>query len=253
MSKLSHFANTWKRQPVLLKWLYGMGGLLLLYGLMNWVVMPLYTRQYQAIQVPDVTKLSWEEAEQILRERGLIAVKGGEKYDENIAPGFVIFQNPGVELPVKKGRRVYLTLSKGRRSFKMPKLVGQSERDARFILEQEELALGDISYRSDPYYPDGVVCAQSIAPDEEVTIGTRVHLVVSLGSEPTEYIVPNVIGKSQNDAVHEILKAGLTLGKITEQPTDELLPYTVIGQTPPAGTVMQKGDEVHLVITVVPQ
>ncbi len=253
MSKFNRLIHRWNAQPRGLKWLYGLMALILLYAGLNWIVMPLYTRQYQSIEVPDVTKLSWDEAEELLQQRGLKAVKGDEKYDEVIPRGHVIFQNPGVELPVKKGRRVYLTLSKGRRSFKMPKLVGQSERDARFIIEQEELALAGISYRTDPYYPDGVVCAQSIEPGEEVTIGRRVHLVVSVGVDPGEYIVPDVIGKSQNDAVHDILRAGLTLGDVTEQPTDELIPYTVIGQSPPAGTVMQRGDAVNLVVSVVPQ
>ena len=253
MSKLLDLYHAWQRQPRLLKWVYRLVGLVVLYFMFDFAIMPLYTRQYQSIEVPDITRKPWEEAVQILQQNGLEAVKGPEKYDETLPPGYVLFQNPGVDLPVKKGRRVYLTLSKGPRLFKMPKLVGLSERDARFILEQEELALAEVAYRSDSFYPEGVVCAQSIEPGEDVTIGRRIYLAVSLGMEPNMYIVPDVVGKSQKEAIYDVLRAGLMVGEITEQATEELVPYTVVSQSPESGTIVEKGDRVDIVITMVPE
>lgn len=221
----------------------------LLYLFMDFAAMPLYTRQYQSIRVPDVAQQNVEDAEIVLKKAGLKAIRAEEKFDEFYPPNFVIFQNPAAGQPVKKGRRVYLTVSKGTHVFEMAKLVGLSERDARFILSQEGLHIGQIDYRADEFYPDGVVCAQSIEIGQEVAMGTTVDLTVSIGVEPTEFIVPNLIGKSLAEASLALLKAGLIPGRVDKQKTDELLPNTVISQSLEAGMNVSKGDPVNIVIS----
>ena len=245
--------QAWKRQPRLLRWLYGLASLMIFYLLLDFVIMPLYTRQYQSIPVPDVSFISLEEAEKILKKKGLLPIRGAEKFDEQYPAGFVLFQSPLADSPVKKGRRVYLTLSKGRRILQMPKLIGMAERDARFNISEMELSLGTIYYRTDAFYPDGVVCAQSIEPGKGINIGTRVQLTVSLGVEPVVYIVPEVVGKSRGDAERAILKAGLQVGRVSEQATNELLPNTIVSQSLSPGLEVLKGDVVDLVVSVLPE
>jgi len=45
------------------------------------LLMPLYTRQYQAVPVPNVHLKSLDEAEKIIKRSGLRMVKEGEKFD----------------------------------------------------------------------------------------------------------------------------------------------------------------------------
>ncbi len=247
-----------KNQPlaVLFKkyrvWILGPVALLVLYLVLDFMVMPLYTRQYQAIAVPDVTFKSVADAEAMLAKTGLRIVKDGEKFDETLPAGRIVFQNPEAFAMVKKGRRVYVTVSKGGRTFPMPKLTGQSERDARFILQANELSLGRVDYRRDPFLPDGVVCDQSIPAGDTIGVRQRVDITVSLGVEPTEFIVPDLVGKSIDDALMSLRKAGLTAGTIREQNTEELLPNTVVAQSTEAGKQVAKADTVHLVISVLP-
>jgi len=222
------------------------------YLVFDLAVMPLYTRQHQAITVPDVLNKSLAEAEKTLQRSGLRLVKGGEKFDETLAAGKVIFQSPEASSVVKKGRRIYVTVSKGGRTFTMPKLVGLALRDVKFMLQDYELSLGFITYRRDPFLPDGVVCDQSIAEGNTVGVHSRVDITVSLGVEPTEYIVPDLVGRSIEDALLELQKAGLTSGTISRQATDELLPETVISQSLQAGLEVAKGDTIHLVVSMLP-
>lgn len=253
MQRLMQIVQAWRGLPRPIRWLFSLIGLLVGYLLFDYAIMPLYTRQYQSIPVPNVTYISAAEAEKKLVEEGLIAVRAIEKFDEQYPFGYIIFQSPQADSPVKKGRRVYLTLSKGRRIMQMPKLVGMAERDARFNISEMELTLGNIYYRTDSFYPDGVVCSQSIDPGRDINIGTRVNLTVSLGIEPSEYIVPDVVGKSQKDAEFAILKAGLVVGQVTEQSTNELLPNTVISQSISSGTMVNRGDAIDLVVSVLPE
>ena len=189
-------------------------------------------------------------AERRLRDLGLDAVKSIEQFDENVASGDVLFQVPEAGTPVKKGRRVYLTVSKGHKLFSMPKLIGLSERDARFALQESELTLGNLDYRTDEFLPEGVICSQSVSPGADIRFGTRVDLTVSIGVEPSEYVVPETVGLSLDQALLLVRKSGLVPGQITEQRTGKLLPNTVISQSLEAGTVVNRGDPVDLVISV---
>ncbi len=217
--------------------------------LLIYVIMPLYTRQHQSITVPDVSNLSFSAAQKILKKQDLKIVKAGEKYDENFPPGFVIFQNPEAGSTVKKGRRIYLTVGKGQRIIEMPKLVGLAERDAKFILSDHNLKVGTITYEIDDFLPEGVVSEQSIERNKPVSVGESVDLVVSLGVEPSVYIVPDLVGRSFEEAVKSIKKAGLTLGEISKQKTDKLLPNTVIDQSAEAGLEVSKNDTINIVIS----
>jgi eukaryotic-like serine/threonine-protein kinase len=233
-------------------WIISIPAILVFYLFLDYIAMPIYTRQYQAIAVPDVTLRSFAEAEAMLAKSGLRIVKDGEKFDETLPAGRIVFQNPDALAMVKKGRRIYVTISKGGRTFPMPKLTGQSERDARFILQANELSLGRVDYRRDPFLPDGVVCDQSITAGDTIGVRQRVDLTVSLGVEPTEYIVPDLVGKSIDDALMALRKAGLTAGNIQEQTTEELLPNTVVAQSIEAGKQVAKADTVHIVVSVLP-
>ncbi len=236
----------WKR------WLIAFLALVAFYLLMDRVVMPAYTRHGQAIDVPDVTNMTFETARSVLEEHKLKAVKGGERFDSHVPPGYVLFQEPPAGSKVKTGRRIYLTLSKGERTIAMPNLVGGSERDAVFKLNSVGLAVDSVEYDYSSYYPDGVVADQSIPPGTEVAVGTKVRLTVSLGPMPSEFIVPNVVGKSLDEARKAIKKAGLTVGKIVYQESDELLPDTVIEQSLEPGTKVSAGDTLDLVVSKLP-
>ncbi|MBN1999020.1 PASTA domain-containing protein [candidate division KSB1 bacterium] len=213
------------------------------------LVMPMYTRHWQAIVVPDVTYMSQAAAQKILTQNGLKPLKGVEKYDETYPPGFVLFQNPEAGSLVKKGRRVYLTVGKGKMVFEMPNLVGKNERDVMFILDENQLKLGKIDRKMDHYYPENVVIDQSIREGNNVATGQIIDIVVSLGIQPLNYIVPDVVGKSLEEAEEIVYKAGLVLGRKEYQITQKLLPNTILSQNMRPGTSVSRGDSIHVVIS----
>ena len=229
-----------------------MGILIFIFMLFDFLFMPIFTRHWQSVAVPDVTHLSSQAADKLLSKSGLFAVRGPQKYDENFPPGFVLFQNPEAGSSVKKGRRVYLTVGKGQKVFPMPLLVGKPERDVKFLLEQLNLHIGSVTFENDSFYHEGVVSSQSIEPETQVAVGASIDLVVSIGIEPTEFIVPDLVGKSEDDAKLSIQKAGLTLGEITFQKTDKLVPSTVISQSLEAGLDVAKGDTLDIVVSKLP-
>ncbi|MFQ5648461.1 MAG: PASTA domain-containing protein [bacterium] len=221
--------------------------------LLDEVIMPWYTKHGEALEVPNIVAKRYEVAQEVLEMQGLEAVKAGEKTDPNLPFGYVIEQNPAPNRLVKKGRRVYLTISVGEREVLVPNLVGLSEKNAGERLKSLGLRFGEIDYVYKPNEVKDVVLAQSPEANALVTASSAIDLTVSLG-EPTENVtVPSVLGKNLEVAEREIKKAGLTMGAIAYRVSDQVLPNTIIDQSIAAGQVVEHGDTLNLVVTVVSQ
>lgn len=86
--------------------------------------------------VPDVKGLSYNEAVGRLLDAGLSVELSDSVYDNHVAPGAVVDQNPKVNTRVKPGRVVYLTINAfSPKTVTLPSLTDISVRQARSILE----------------------------------------------------------------------------------------------------------------------
>lgn len=217
--------------------------------LMDWIVMPVYTHHGREEELPDVTEHSFDEARKMLEDRGFKIIKDKEKFDSNYPKGTVIFQNPAPYAKVKKGRRIYMTVSSGEKSIVMPQIVGVSERDASFILNHAGLVLGTVDSDFNDYYPQGVVCKQSIPKDTVVAAKTVVNLTVSRGTLPSRFIIPNLVGKNVETAKKLLYETGLEVGRVDNELQMDLIPGTVIAQSVKPGTEVQQGKAVGLTIS----
>lgn len=147
----------------------------------NTIVMPLYVKHASLVQVPPVTGLTFLDAKKVLEDAGLDVKQGDIKYDESKPIGMVLEQNPPNGETVKKGRRVYLTLCGGEQLVEVPRLVGKTERDARFTLEQRNLQVGEIVKKFTTEQPEDVVVSQIIQPGSKVKKNTKIDLIISNG------------------------------------------------------------------------
>ncbi|MBN2413430.1 PASTA domain-containing protein [candidate division KSB1 bacterium] len=241
-----------KKRRILFFVLIVMISIMLLYIIMDNLFMPVYTRHWQSVNVPEVTFKSFRAAKKILQQKGLNGLILDEKFDGNYPPGYVLFQNPLPNSAVKKGRRIYLTVGKGNKIIQMPDLIGISERDAKFTIEQYQLELIKIYFVNDIHYPLGVVCEQSIPAGEDIEVGSSIELGISIGQEEFSYIVPSLIGKSKEEAMENIEKSGLILGQILYQETDKILPNTVIRQSLTSGQKVNRNDSLNIVLSKLP-
>ena len=226
-----------------------------IYLLLDKLIMPAYTRHCQAIEVPDLTNLMYEDAKEVLDRLNLKIVEEAKKFDtSNEFPiGVVMVQNPKPGFQVKKGRRIYVIISKGEPTIEMPQLMGRSERNAIFMIKNIDLQLGEVRYEHSDIFPhEGLVIDQSVPVAKEVKTGTIVDIVVSLGRFPDRFIVPDVVGRSLKDAKKIIIQAGLTVGEIQYQDEPDLLPETVIYQSLKAEEDVSQGDTLQLLVSKLP-
>ena len=132
----------------------------------------------------------------------------------------------------------------------VPNLVGKTKDECITILREHNLQLDlNIEDREDPLVEDGFVIEQDPPAGSEVKTGKRVHIVVSRGAQQVE--VPNVVGKSLEDAESIINSAYLKVGYQARAHSKHYpKPGTVIAQTPLAGSLKSRGSSISLLISL---
>jgi len=213
------------------------------------IFMPLYTHRGAELELPDVTEKSFEEAAFILEDQKLQIVIDTLQFSSFYPESTVIQQDPPPFTRVKRGRRIYVTLSAGERQIEVPRVIGLSERDATFALYNAGLVVGEIYYEFSNYYPQGVVFVQSLK-DTLVPEKTFVDITISNGRLPTEFVVPKLAGLPLKKATTDLRKAGLRLGQIRYRENDNLVPDTVLEQSPASGTKVPRGTRVHVIVSM---
>jgi beta-lactam-binding protein with PASTA domain len=94
----------------------------------------------------------------------------------------------------------------------------------------------------------GIVITQDPSPGLRIAKDSTVHIRVSKGPPPVN--VPNVIGKTRDDAVAALTSAGLT-AKVFLVHSDKTSD-TVTGQDPSGGTKVNKGSRVRINVSTGP-
>jgi len=109
-----------------------------------------YTNHNQRIKVPKLTGKSFDDAKIQVELMGLNCVIIDSMYSAKLPPFSVVDQNPPINMEVKPGRTIYLTINSGNKpKVKAPKLTDMSITLARAVLKNRGFELGTISYTYD--------------------------------------------------------------------------------------------------------
>lgn len=215
--------------------------------LFDFVIMPKYTNYNEGVTVPDVTKLSLTEAEELLTTNGLRFEVHDRRAHSAYPANYVIDQSPSAKQLVKPNRKIYLTVnSETKPQVVVPDVVNLSYRNARLQLENRGLTVGSISYESNRFR--NTILRQSIAPEDTVDRGAVVNLVVSDGLGTRMVQVPDIEGLRLSEAQQRIMRAGLRVGEIRFQPARDVAPNTVISFSP-EGPELNEGETIQLVVS----
>jgi beta-lactam-binding protein with PASTA domain len=215
--------------------------------LMDFIIMPNYTNYNEGVTVPDVTKLSLDEAESLLTSYGLRFEIHDRRAHSAYPANYVIDQSPTAKQLVKPNRKVYLTVNtESTPKVVVPNVVNLSYRNARLQLENHGLTVGSTSYESDRFR--NTILRQSIAAEDTVARGTAVNLVVSDGLGTRMVQVPDVEGLRLSEAQQQIMRAGLRVGEIRFEPARDVTPNTVLSYSP-QGPELTEGESIQLVVS----
>jgi beta-lactam-binding protein with PASTA domain len=125
-------------------------GITILFFLMVFLILRIYTDHGEAFAVPEFFGLTENELDEVTKKRDLRFTIIDSVYLSQLPQGTVVDQYPKPGFMVKKDRMVFVTINAyGKEKVIMPNVQGVSFRQARTILENKGLKLGKISFVPD--------------------------------------------------------------------------------------------------------
>jgi beta-lactam-binding protein with PASTA domain len=195
-------------------------------------------------RVPDLTRLTKSEARAALAKGGFKSSFQGA-YDATVPKNRVITTVPPVGTELNRGFTVRVVVSKGKEPIEVPSVVGMTEDEARSALDAANfrVTVTDVESASKPA---GTVISQTPAGLSKAPKDSVVKLNVA--KEPTTARVPDVVGRSQTNALNTISNAGFRVQLVTGTAATADENGKVIAQSPSGGRRVKKGQTVTLTI-----
>ncbi len=200
-------------------------------------------------KVPSVTGKTKEEAIELLKERGLGYKIAAEEESEKYEAGYVIRQGTEAGTKVKKHTQIELVISSRlvEEEIAVPDVFGMDENKAQRELERAGFrnVVSEAVYSE---YEQGTVLGTSPTARTKVSKDTQIKMRVSKGEQKIS--VPNVKGRTENDAKSVIKNAGLVMGSVTTDYSDSVAEGLVISQTPDSGQKVSPDTSVSIVVSL---
>jgi serine/threonine-protein kinase len=160
----------------------------------------------------------------------------------------VVGQSPAGGASVDEGSTVTLNISDGPLMQEVPNVVGLGRRSARRTLtdagfEVQEQRVADAAVKADR------VVRQSPPGNSQAERGQAVTLDISSG--PAQGLVPDVVGKTEDDARAALEGAGFRV-TVARKEDPVAKPGTVLAQNPAKGATVASGSPVTITVAVEP-
>jgi eukaryotic-like serine/threonine-protein kinase len=198
------------------------------------------------VAVPDFIGRSFPGAQSLALQDHLSVQVVQQSYSRTVPAGFILSQDQPAGKVVKINRTIGLTTSLGPEMVTVPDVRRRPVTDARFIIEQSRLVLGEVHAAYNDSVSPGLIINQDPAPGASLERGTAVYLSVSKG--PESVILPDLVGRSLDDARRALSQLGVTLREVTQVTRPDIPPGQVVATTPAARAPIKRGDGVTLAV-----
>lgn len=233
------------RKPTTLFYITLFGVLLMmtLFGSLASILSTL-TGDNQEIEVRSFIGMQLSEAEEQMNKDGL-KYTVNYTYSAEYANNIVIRQNINPGQKVKTGRFIELTVSQGSQTFTMPAITDMTLSQAKVTLSKYNVTIESTEV-VDESVGAGKIITQEPVEGKEVAAGTVIKVTVSQGKE---IAVPDLRGRTEEDAMVYLVLQGLTLGEISREESTKYAEGVVCGQSLAAGDTVLEGSPINLVIS----
>jgi len=212
---------------------------LLLVGTVWWFASGRYT------DAPELVNLDQAVAAQRARDAGLTLHEAAARYDESVAKGVVLSQQPAASGDVVRGGTITVVLSLGPERLPVPDIAGKTFEMAKSELESLRLVAKRGTDKYHDMMPAGVVVGTTPEIGTAVKPGATVTVVVSKGKAPIT--VPRVIGQLITTARPALEALGLV---VLPEPTKSDRPLgEILDQSLTDGTGVERGVQITLKVS----
>ena len=223
------------------RWLIALAVILLLVG----AGLAFALTRPEKAAVPDVVGKQFEAARTVLINAGFKVERQG--VTSSVVKDRVLREDPQPGTKTKKGSTITLTVSDGPGTTVVPDVTNLPEAKAKKVLKEQGFKTTVQSEPSDAI-AKGRATRTSPSGGQQIERGTLVTVFISSG--PAKVTVPNVTGQNEASATSELSNVGLK-ADVTEEESSES-PGTVLRQSPSAGSKVDKGGTVTIVVAKAP-
>jgi len=199
------------------------------------------------VEVPNFVGMNIDDAKQEADEIG-IKLNISTKYDSNVPKDEITSQTTSAGMKVRKGFEVRVVVSEGSKLVVVPDLVYKNRSDAERILRNVGLTVGQVNEEFHDL-PIGTIIEQNPRAEFQAAEGSAVDYLVSKGPEVITVNMPNLVGKTLQEAQGTLEQSRLKIGTVSEEYSNVYVRGYVMGQNIPANTEVSEGSVVNLVVS----
>ncbi len=199
----------------------------------------------RTVTVPDVSGQTVEKATEMIEVAGLEVGNITEEATATVDEGLVIRTSPAAKTTRRQGSKIDIVVATAA-MVSIPDVTDKDSDTARQELE----ALGfqvTIKEEYSEKVAQGLVIKTDPGANSSAEKGPKITLYVSKGVAPQ--VVPNVVGKTQENATQILQTAGFSIGTITQEYSSSVTAGQVISTDPVANTELTKGSIINLVVS----
>ena len=196
--------------------------------------------------VPDVKGKTLEEATTIIEKAGFEVGTTNAVHDDSVAAGSVVSQDPAAGTKKPAGTKINLNISQGTEQVTVPDLTNKTPDEAQQLCDKVGLTMKAGTPAYDDKVEKGKISSQDLKAGDKAAKGSVITYVLSLGSE--KVAVPNVVGKSQSDAMAALKNAGFEVS-VSEEASSDVKQGNVIRQSPTSDESLEKGSTVSITVS----
>jgi len=215
-------------------------------------VMMAITRHGDEFPLPDFSDQTVVEAAFKIDDLHLNYEVTSSEFAPGRPKGVILNQFPIAGTQVKEDRLVKFVISAGDKLVAIPNTAGQSVRQAMLDLETSGLRLGEIAWAFSDTLPERVVVFSYPASGTEIPFGSPVNLMVNRGRASNFTYMPQLSGMPLAEATKRLEDKLLKVGVVNYRTDENYLPETVLEQSEGAGTELDIGTEIDLVVSKTP-
>lgn len=199
----------------------------------------------KSVEVKNYVGRNINEVSKELEAEGITAKIAGRKNSDEYEKDEIMHQSIDEGKTLKPGGYIDFDVSDGPKQVKVPEVVKDSFREASRKLIDEGLQVKEEEEFHETIPQD---CVTRTVPQGGTTVNENTVITVykSKGPEIKEKKVPNLLGRTRDEAMNMITSAGFSVGKILPE-GNSIVTGKVISQDPPADSMAKEGSSVNLV------
>lgn len=218
-----------------------------------------YTMHGKSIQVPDFKDMEIVDARAIANANHVELVISDSIFLKDKKPGMVLAQKPEQGAKVKKGRKIYLSITKFTPDLvALPRVFGVTEEYRQYSKKLKRLGIGTkvkkevFKYRLSggtilKVFYKGKDISEEIEKGVKVPVGATLGFVIS--RRASDFVkVPKLACLPEDEAVSLLELTGLAIGKVEKLPGTSARDSYVVKQSPYPGKTLRTGQKVNITV-----